>query len=210
MNATIRSLKTVAELAIADAFASAKATLPGDGQVDAWRETAFGHFVAAGLPHRHVEEWKYTDLRALLRDAKPLAGAPDADAKAQALGAGRIVAGVDCRRLLLVNGMFAPELSDLGGLESGLTIDSMAAALGRADPVVAAHLGQDPASGNVALSLNTALMGDGMLIRVAAGTEIARPLHIVSITVGAKPIATFTRNADRRRKRCAHDAGREP
>ena len=27
----------------------------------------------AGLPHRRVEEWKYTDLRALMRDAKPLA-----------------------------------------------------------------------------------------------------------------------------------------
>jgi Fe-S cluster assembly protein SufD len=194
MTATVRSLKTVAELAIADAFASAKATLPGDGQVAAWRETAFGHFVAAGLPHRQVEEWKYTDLRALLREAKPLAGTPDADCKAQALGAGRIVAGVDCRRLLLVNGVFAPELSDLGGLESGLTIHSMAAALGRGDPVVTAHLGEDFAPGNMALSLNTALMGDGVLIRVAAGTEIARPLHIVSITVGTKPIATFVRN----------------
>jgi Fe-S cluster assembly protein SufD len=194
MTATIRSLKTVAELAIADAFASAKATLPGDGQVSAWRETAFGHFVAAGLPHRQVEEWKYTDLRALLRDAKPLAGTPDADARAQALGAGRIVAGVDCRRLLVVNGVFAPELSDLAGLESGLTIDSMAAALGRGDALVAAHLGRDCAPDNVALSLNTALMGDGVLVRVAAGTEVARPLHVVSITVGAKPIATFMRN----------------
>ncbi len=194
MTATIRSLKTVAELGIADAFAAAKATLPGDPRVSAWRETAFGHFVAAGLPHRQVEEWKYTDLRALLRDAKPLAGAPDADCKAQALVAGRVVAGVDCRRLLLVNGVFAPELSDLGGLESGLRIDSMAAALGRGDALVAAHLGEDAAPDNVALSLNTALMGDGVLVRVAAGTEIARPLHIVSITVGAKPIATFVRN----------------
>jgi Fe-S cluster assembly protein SufD len=194
MTATIRSLKTVAELGIADAFAAAKTTLPGDGQVSAWRETAFGHFVAAGLPHRQVEEWKYTDLRALLRDVKPLGGIPDADCKAQALGAGRILAGIDCRRLLLVNGVFAPELSDLGGLETGLTIDSMAAALGRGDPMVAAHLGQDPAPGNVALSLNTALMGDGVLVRVAAGADVVRPLHIVSITVGAKPIATFVRN----------------
>jgi Fe-S cluster assembly protein SufD len=194
MTATVRSLRTVAELAIADAFDAAKTTLPGDRQVSAWRETAFGHFVAAGLPHRQVEEWKYTDLRALLRDAKPLADAPDADAKAQALGAGRIVAGIDCRRLLLVNGVFAPELSDLGGLESGLTISSMAAALGRGDALVAAHLGEDSAPDNVALSLNTALMADGVLVCVAAGTEVARPLHIVSITVGAKPIATFVRN----------------
>ena len=31
----------------------------------------------AGLPHRRVEAWKYTDLRTLLRDAAPLATAPD-------------------------------------------------------------------------------------------------------------------------------------
>ena len=38
------------------------------------REDAFKRFDARGLPHRRVEEWKYTDLRALMRDAKPLAG----------------------------------------------------------------------------------------------------------------------------------------
>jgi len=81
----------------------------------ALRETAFGHFAAAGLPHRQVEDWKYTDLRTLMRDAKPLASPPDADVKARALGAGRILAGVDCRRVIVVNGAFVPELSDSVG-----------------------------------------------------------------------------------------------
>ena len=48
------------------------------------RESAFKRFEIAGLPHRRVEEWKYTDLRALMRDAKPLASVPDAAAKAMA------------------------------------------------------------------------------------------------------------------------------
>ena len=46
----------------------------------------------SGLPHRRVEEWKYTDLRALMRDAKPLAAPPDAAAKARAKDAGATLA----------------------------------------------------------------------------------------------------------------------
>jgi len=50
-----------------------------------------------------VEEWKYTDLRALMRDAKPLAGVPDAAAKARAKSAGNIFAAADARRIVLVD-----------------------------------------------------------------------------------------------------------
>ncbi len=74
MNAEVRNMKTNAELALAEAYAGAKAKLPGDGKVAALREAAFGRFEALGLPHRRVEEWKYTDLRALMREAKPIAG----------------------------------------------------------------------------------------------------------------------------------------
>ncbi len=194
MNATVRHLKTSAELGLADAFAEAKPTLPGDRAVGAWREAAFGQFAAAGLPHRQVEDWRYTDLRALMRDAKPLARRPDAEAKASAMGGGRIIAGVDCRRLLLVNGAFAPELSDLGGLESGVTIRSMAHALAQGDSLVSAHLGKVDATADAAISLNTALMGDGVVVHVPPGTDVVKPLHIVSVTVGDKPTAAFVRN----------------
>jgi len=82
MNAEIHPIKTAAEAALAANFAAAKGALPGAGAVAALREEAFRRFESDGLPHRRVEEWKYTDLRALMRDAKPLAGVPDAAAKA--------------------------------------------------------------------------------------------------------------------------------
>ena len=77
-----------------------------------------------GLPHRRIEEWKYTDLRALMRDAKPLAAPPDAAAKARARTAGAMLAGIDVRRIVFVDGMLVPELSDLAP-EPGLTISSL-------------------------------------------------------------------------------------
>ena len=72
------------------------------------REDAFKRFDAAGLPHRRVEEWKYTDLRALMREAKPLAGAPDAAAKERARDAGAMLASIEGRRIVFADGAFVP------------------------------------------------------------------------------------------------------
>src|SRR5499433_592066 len=99
MNAEVRPIKTAAESALAQSFAAVKRALPGAGTVGALREDAFRRFETEGLPHRRAEEWKYTDLRALMREAKPLAAVPDAAAKARAKEAGRLAAGIEPRRL---------------------------------------------------------------------------------------------------------------
>jgi Fe-S cluster assembly protein SufD len=194
MNAEVRHMKTQAELALADAFAAAQPLLPGDSRIAAERAAAFASFSAVGLPHRRIEAWKYTDLRALMRDAKPLAAPPNAAAKASAKGAGRIVSCVDCQRLIFVDGFFAPELSNLTGLEDGVTIRSMAEALASRDPLVSAHLGKVSPADDPALALNTAFMGDGAVIQVAPGARLARPLHLAFVTTSSKPAAIFMRS----------------
>lgn len=193
MNADVRAIKTPAEQGLAQAYAAARDKLPGKGAVAALRDDAFREFDLRGLPHRRVEEWKYTDLRALMREAVPLAGIPDADAKACAKDAGAAFKGVDCRRLVLVDGSFVPELSDLTP-EAGLTIGSMAEALAKGDARVAAHVGKTFPNADVAVALNTALMGDGAVIHVAAGTALARPIHLVFAGGSAKPSAAFVRS----------------
>jgi Fe-S cluster assembly protein SufD len=191
--AEVKVIKTAAETALADAFAGARTRLPGDGVIAAQRDAAFGVFAKEGLPHRRVEEWKYTDLRALMHEAKPLASPPDAAAKARAKSAGKLLGDVETRRLVFVDGAFVPELSDLVGQEPGLFVGSLADALTSGDATVAARLGKLAPVGDVAVALNTALMGDGAVIRVAAGATIERPLHLLFVA-GERPAATFTRS----------------
>jgi Fe-S cluster assembly protein SufD len=193
VNAEVATIKTAAETALAEAFAKARGRLPGDDAVTARRDAAFGVFAREGLPHRRVEEWKYTDLRALMRDAKPLAAPPDAAAKAGAKTAGAMLGDVEARRLVFVDGAFVAELSDVAGLEAGLTIGSLAQALTTGDPALTAQLGKLAPANDVAVALNTALMGDGAVIRVAAGSTIERPLHLLFVA-SAKPAATFVRS----------------
>ncbi len=193
MNAEVTAIKTAAETALAQTFSQARARLPGDGAIAAQRDAAFDVFAKEGLPHRRVEEWKYTDLRALMRDAKPLASPPDAAAKARAKTAGALLGDLEARRLVFVDGAFVAELSDTAKLESGLTVGSLADALADNDPALATHLGKLAPGSDVAVALNTALMGDGAVIRIAAGSTIERPLHLLFVA-SEKPAATFVRS----------------
>jgi Fe-S cluster assembly protein SufD len=195
MNAEIRTVKTSAEQALSEAYASAKAKLPGDGTVLALREAAFRRFEAEGLPNRRVEEWKYTDLRALMREAMPIAGPPDDAAKARAREAGHLVGDIDARRIVFVDGTFVPELSELSNFDAGLTIRSMAEALATGDPLLARHLGKVvPSDGEGVIALNTALMRDGALIHVAKDATIEHPIHLVFAATGQRPASVFARS----------------
>src|SRR6202142_4521286 len=186
-------MKTAAETALADTYAQATARLPGDAAIAAQRAAAFDVFAKAGLPHRRIEDWKYTDLRALMRDAKPLAAPPDAAAKARAKTAGALLGDVETRRLVFVDGAFVAELSDVGALEPGLSIGSLPDALSNGDPTLSSHLGKLAPAGDAAVALNTVLMGDGAVIRIATGSTIARPIHLLFVA-SAKPAATFVRS----------------
>ncbi|HET9815744.1 MAG TPA: Fe-S cluster assembly protein SufD [Xanthobacteraceae bacterium] len=194
MNAEVRPIKTAAETALATSFAAVKRTLPGPAAVGALREDAFRRFETEGLPHRRVEEWKYTDLRALMREAKPLAGLPDAAAKDRAKAALATLAAVDARRIVFVDGTLVPELSDLGRLEAGLTIRSLAQALAAGDRDLLAHLGRLVPTDDVAVALNTAFMGDGALIHVASGAALAQPIHLVFVNAAGEAAAIFARS----------------
>ncbi len=72
----IRPAITPAEQRFLDLYAGVSAKLPGarSAPVRAWREAALDAFTKLGVPHRRVEEWKYTDLRALMTEVRPLAG----------------------------------------------------------------------------------------------------------------------------------------
>ena len=194
MTAEITPIKTAAESHLAEAFAAFRGGFADDA-VAARREAAFRRFEVQGLPHRRVEEWKYTDLRALMRDAKPLAAAPDADAKARAKSAGNIFAAVNARRIVFVDGALVPELSDLAALEPGVKISSLADALGDGSSELTKRLAAaSPAEGDVAYELNTAFMGDGAIVEVAAGVKAARPLHLVFVYGAQRAAAVFSRS----------------
>ena len=61
---TVALTRTRAEQAFAELFEAVAGRLPGGAAVAESRKAAIGAFTGLGLPHRRLEEWKYTDLRA--------------------------------------------------------------------------------------------------------------------------------------------------
>jgi Fe-S cluster assembly protein SufD len=194
MNAGIRPVRTQAELGLVDVYTRSRQGLPGGSDIAAVRAAAFNHFALAGLPHPRVEAWRYTDLRRLMRDAKPLAAPPDAEAKARAHDAGGVFAALGFRRLVILNGSFAADMSDLAGLETGLTVRSMADALALDEPLLSQGLGPTVPADDPALALNTALAGDGVVVTVSPGATIERPIHLVFVNSNETPAAMITRS----------------
>src|SRR6476660_8821134 len=194
--------KTGTERAPSDVFAIARGRLPGAGKIADLRRQAFEAYEHAGLPHRRIEEWKYTDLRVLMREVLPLAAEPDVAELTRAAAAMKLHAIKGVRRLVLVDGVFVPKLSDLGSLEKGLGIRTLREALEAGDAALQAQL-LAPDNANPMVALNSAMMTDGVVIDVADGLVLTQPLQIVHIASGATPAAMFTRSS----LRLGKDAG---
>ena len=175
MNVELRATKTAAEQGLSDAFAAARASLPGKGALAKLRQDAFDRFDAKGLPHRRVEEWKYTDLRALMREAKPLAGPAGEKPKGDIAP---ILSGVAADRIAIVNGRYEPAWSDVKA-DAGVTVTELFKYLAEnPDTRLGVNLDIDDA----AFWLNTAFMGGGVVVRIK--DSVAKPVHIAHVFSG--------------------------
>jgi Fe-S cluster assembly protein SufD len=172
-------MRTKAEEALAMHFAAL-----GDDPMRDIRAAAFDAFMQRGLPHRRVEDWKYTDLRALMRDAPPPAVPASPDAAQVALAGADVFAAMDRARIVFVNGHFVPSLSDLSGLESAVDFASLGRFLADGGAILDRSL--DPAEAPV-FALNSAFVRDGAVIRIRDGAKLARPLELVHVFAGAEP-----------------------
>lgn len=190
--AIVTPLKTAAEQVLVQQFADAKAELPGGPAVRKLREDAFAGFEAKGLPHRRLESWRYTDLRSLLREARPLAAGSAVTEAVKARLAALKLGGL---RLVLVDGAFAPGLSALDAIPEGVSVQSLADALVSArDDLTRVLAGPSVGADDTGLMLNTALMRDGVFVEIADGVELAEPIVIVSLVSGAEERAVFHRS----------------
>ena len=143
------------------------------------RREAAAALVRDGLPGARDEAWKYTSLRALEQhryvdgDAGAQTRRVDADLFA--------LPGIEGPRLVFVNGVFRAGLSDRRAL-AGLALATLAA-----EPDAFAGLLQADAAGGAAARaeafgrLNTALVADGVWLRLDAGARIAEPVHLVFV-----------------------------
>jgi Fe-S cluster assembly protein SufD len=178
---------------VSDIFTSVRDRLPGAGKVADARQQAFEAFERAGLPHRRLEDWKYTDLRALMREVLPLAAAPDASALKLSKAALAAVSGVEAYRLVLVDGVLAPSLSNVMKLEAGVRVQALCEVLEDSNNAARADLLENDVASGAMIALNAAMATDGVVVTVADGSVLTKPIHIVHVATRASA-ASYTRS----------------
>src|SRR5690606_79930 len=98
-------------------------------------------------------------------------------------------------RLVFVDGLYAPELSNLPEFPSGVAIANLDAAAAHGSETVAAHLTRHASiHEHPFAALNTAFLQDGLHLYVPRGREIADPIHLVHVHTGAEAVASHPRH----------------
>jgi Fe-S cluster assembly protein SufD len=163
--------------------ATQPARLPGGPAWARRRAHALDALRARGLPDRRDENWKYLDharIGAYAFDAVP-AGRLDAGSLA-----GRIVDIPGALRIVLADGRFLPQLSGAG--LPGLEVTDVAELIEREPDAALAALRTPGAEADDRWALLADAFGaGGALIRVAAGRELAEPIHVVHAASAARP-----------------------
>ena len=191
---SVAVMKTKAELSFAENFGRVQEKLPGSPAVKQARQLAAEKFAELGLPHRRIEEWKYTDLRASVKDALPVRVGDETKLTiADVIVALGPLAKLDAHRMVLVNGVYRKELSSPDQL-AGLELEDLAGVLSRGTEASAELTGLTARDDDAVLALNTAYMTDGAVARVQTGAQLEKPLLIAHVRAGGEPGFVAQRN----------------
>jgi len=172
-------------------LAAYPAALPGSDLpwLQQVRSAGLQAFAEHGFPNTREEEWRYTNLAALNKTL--FAPTEHQTVDAEWLKAWRLE---DAWSVVLVNGRFSVDLSNLAGLPEAVTVTSLKQALLDRPAWLQDYLGQAVADSEHSLvAFNTAWFSDGVLIEVAAKQVLDQPIQILHVVTEADALAA-TRN----------------
>ncbi len=179
-------------------FAALRDELPGAGLpwLQDLREDGIARFAALGLPSAKVEAWKYTRLRPLERIGfAPATAAAQVDLEKLPALLPHSAVG---HRVIFVNGRLRQCLALLADQPEGVELGGLADALRQDPEALATELGRNGTGapdGQPLLALNTAMMRDGLVLRVKRGASVALPIEVVYVGApGPEPLAFHPRN----------------
>jgi Fe-S cluster assembly protein SufD len=198
VSTAIQQVESYLDIFTAFAKRAAGRDLPGLRKL---RADAFARFCETGFPTTHDEDWRFTNVSAIARtqfafakERKPLS---KSDLKVwQILHSSKTALGkapqCSAAQLVFVDGLFARDLSVIGGLPAGVEVSGLKDEMRNESGAIEAHLGRyldmqrDPFS-----ALNTAFLEDGAYVRVRRGAVLVAPIHLLFVST-ASDVATMS------------------
>jgi Fe-S cluster assembly protein SufD len=162
----------------AAAFDAFSRLAPVPAPIQAVRQQAFDRFAALGFPTTKNEDWHYTSVAPIAESEFTPLAEPSGDVRAEQLAHFRF-GSTDWPTVVCVNGRFSPELSTLGNLPAGVSIDNAGKLWSGRYPLNVKVDGEIGDSGDAFRALNMAFMYDAIWMEIAPDAVIETPIHIM-------------------------------
>jgi len=161
-------------------FKGVEASLPG--RAIPWvrdnRRSALDRFAVCGFPTTRDEDWKYTNVAFLGEQEFSPSLPQECDVTAAQL-AGWIFADLPSHLLVFVDGYFAPQLSKIDAVDSGIVLTNTAKLISENPELLSQSLQRE--IGGAFASLNTAFMTDGLCLYLPSGSLVENVIHALYI-----------------------------
>lgn len=147
--------------------------------LDARRADALERANALAVPTTRDEEWRFTDLTPLTRlqfqPVTAVATVSAADIATYAVAEAAV-------RLVFVDGIPVPALSQAGQLPAGITVELLADAMKKHGALIEPHLAKLVKNDNdLFAALNTAFLQHGVFIHAAKNAVLQAPIHLLFV-----------------------------
>jgi Fe-S cluster assembly protein SufD len=153
-------------------------TKKSDGWLQDLREDAVNWVRHSVIPNTREEEWRFTDLSPLkqvdFNNVKTIHKLSLQDDFALPEVSGRLV---------FVNGVYSPDLSNTENLPTGLIVGNLDVLPGE---VIQKYLAQAEGSKEVFTALNTAALNDVAVVWVAKNVVVETPIHLLFVSVSGE------------------------
>ncbi|MFW9260368.1 Fe-S cluster assembly protein SufD [Nostoc sp. CALU 546] len=151
-----------------------------EGWLQELRQSAANWVRHSTIPTTREEEWRFTDLSSLRKVQFSVETGNYASLEFD------ILPEAANSRLVFVNGVYAPELSAVSDLPSGIVVSNLAGLSAVEQEGVQQYLAQAEGAQEVFTALNTAGITDAAVVWVKKNVVVETPIHLAFISVAGE------------------------
>lgn len=153
-----------------------------DSEFHKIRKSALSEFEKLPFPTLKTEDWKYTNIRPILKqNFTPAQNAVPVKVTKE-LVANYKMDGFECDYLVFVNGIYNKELSCLSDAAKGIVVDSLGNVLKNNSDLVLNKIAKLAEIENPFNALNTAYAVDGTVVYVPKNVVIEKPIQVIFLS----------------------------
>ena len=158
----------------------------GPSWLNELREAGIASFDKLGFPTSKNEAWKYTSVEPIWSQSFIHANGEVRTVNVKDIWSRSLVDDNSCR-LVFINGVYAPEFSQLRKLPAGVRVQSLTEMLRQNDGFLSTHLGRYTRHEHEAFAaLNTAFVEDGAVIVVPERCRLTEPIYLVFASIAGE------------------------